>query len=232
MSNFSFYTAIASVDREPNYLEISTDSLEKQQIPYDISQGSLSANNLFGINQSKHRIIFAPETREQGYAQKDVRYKAQTNYINALTMDNGCGKPETFRMVLEDDVIVCKNFFSRLNVYLQTIVSKIGTEKIILSLYNPFPVDTDMQFLLEYDVKMFYGFQAMIYSNDMCHAFADYLRKNLCVHAHDLLIKNFCLENGIVIYSVSLSLFQHIGEVSTGLGLQHKSPNFIDDRII
>ena len=231
MSNFSLYTTIVAVDRQPNYLEKTCETLEQQGIPYDISQGSLSVNNLFGINQSKHRVVFAPETNEENYNEKDVRYRAQTNYINALTMDNGCGSPETFRMVLEDDVVVCKDFFKHINEYLKAIVTGIGRDKIILSLYNPFHINTNEQCLLQMDVNLFWGLQAMIYSHDVCKGFAEYIREHICSEPHDFLIRDYCKKNNIAIYWVSLSLFQHIGETSTGLGTYHKTPNFVDDKI-
>lgn len=45
MSNNSFYTVIVSCDRQQsNYLELSSDALDKQ--------GSSSVNNIFGLNQN------------------------------------------------------------------------------------------------------------------------------------------------------------------------------------
>jgi hypothetical protein len=143
-------------------------------------------------------------------------------------MDSGDAR-EDYRMVLEDDVKPCKNLISHLSEYIQFISTNIGIKGVVVSLYNPFTHPVRNNNLLQVTVGAFYGTQAMLYSEDIRIGFAEYIRKNICKEPYDMLLKSYCIENRIPIYWVSLSLFQHMGIDSTGLGNYYKTGNFIDD---
>jgi hypothetical protein len=225
----SVYTVILTVDRNPNYLHITRQGLDAQNITYDISQGSLSLNNLAGVDRYKHRVVQVPESAEEGYADKGVRYKSQTNYINALTMPNARSSAEDYRLVLEDDIAICSNFLRHLNTYLRAVKARHGNKNTVLSLYTPYkPLNMNIELRFG-NASQFYGTQAMIYSDDVRVRFADYIRKNLAAKPYDLLLGDFCNENRIEICWASMSLVQHIGKVTTGLGHHHQTPNFMDD---
>ncbi len=127
--DFKVYTVIISVDRNPNYLHETMESLDAQNIKYDISQGSLSTNNITGVDESKHKIVFAPESVDADYAAQGLRYKVQTNYINALTMAGNPAGGEDYRILFEDDIIISRNFLWSLKCLSEISSPEIGRQQ-------------------------------------------------------------------------------------------------------
>jgi hypothetical protein len=78
---------------------------------------------------------------------------------------------------------------------------------------------------------MFYGTQAMLYDIETARGFGEYLAQNIGREPYDLALKTYIKEVDpeVVLYASKLSLVQHIGDVSTGLGNGHKCFNFVDD---
>lgn len=178
-----------------------------------------------------------PELVEPDFANnKDVRTKATLNYINALTvgLSEEGGSYVNYRLVLEDDVIACANLRKFLEIYLGGINKPDAKAWAIsppLNLYSALIENADAEFgIYLTDLKYFFGTQAILYQERFAFLLADYMKKNIGKEPYDFLLRNFCQQPGYDIATIpttSHSLFQHIGNVTTGLGFNHEAKNFL-----
>lgn len=234
MINEQVGVVIYTVNREENYLEKTFNHLIKAGASkFIICQGSSSyneQNNLSFLDKLKgiDGVTHYPNWHESNSV---IRYNAQKNYINALTVPtskvNEVGKK--YRLILEDDVQASVNTKLALEVYLNKVKAVEGDKPFILTLYTPYINNVPKMEVYKMDVNAFYGLQACLFSESICEDFAKYIEDNLCKEPHDFLIKDFCKINNIPLYAVSHSLFQHIGVKTTGLGHHHTASNFLDD---
>jgi len=219
-------TIIYTCDRSVNYLEKTLLYLSLgggKQVT--ICQGSPTSKNLecvgsIPINTLSILIDWSP------YQGKSVRFLAQRNFISALTVNK---KKEKYRLILEDDVQAAPNYFVYLKKYLEIVESKEKGVPFILTLYSPYIPLRDYFSVERINIDGFYGLQACLFSESICKDFAEFIAERIESEPHDFLIKHFCKSRGINIWAVSHSLFQHIGEVTTGLGHHHQVGNFLGD---
>jgi hypothetical protein len=213
---------IVTCDRTPNYLRDTVIHLQSQRIDYIISHGSLSTNNL--IQAGIKELSLLENVFDKDFEKYTTRKKATLNYINSLKLASSTKED---CVILEDDVLICNNFKENLD----KIKKQIKEDKYILAIY--FPYQTNIRELkpIDYKIDDFYGLQGMYYTNNITKLFADFLSKRIGIHPHDFLLKDFCKENNIKLYGTTLSLVQHIGKVSTGLGHHHTVGNFLNDYI-
>jgi hypothetical protein len=205
---------ILTCDRQPSYLADTVATIpEEYNIQY-IAQGQIiqpRAGDLVPVDKK--------------YKQDSTRHRdSQYNYARALfnTKDG---------LIIEDDVKLCKNF----NWELEQRLAEIPTERYVLALYSCYNWEGYSQYdkIAEYPVDMFYGTQAMVFDLETAREFGAYLLENIGKEPYDLALKTFIktVNPEVVLYVSKMSLVQHIGDVSTGLGHQHQTFNFIDDLI-
>lgn len=203
---------ILTCDRTPSYLADTVFTIpEDYHIQY-VSQGQIvqpRAGDLVPVDKK--------------YKQDPTRHRdSQYNYSVALrqTVDG---------LIIEDDVRLCRKF----SQYLEKVKSDIPTPRYALALYSCYQwtqIPNGLT-IAKYPIDMFYGTQAMLYDIETARGFGEYLAQNIGKEPYDLALKTYIkeIDPEVILYASKLSLVQHIGDVSTGLGNNHKAFNFADD---
>jgi hypothetical protein len=205
---------ILTCDRQPSYLADTVATIPEEYAIQYISQGA--------ILPPRSGVVVEVDKR---YQSDPTRHRdSQFNYANALlhTVDG---------LIIEDDVKLCKNF----NWELEQRLAEIPTKRYVIALYSCYNWNLYFKYneIAEYPVDMFYGTQAMVFDTETAKEFGTYLLDNIGREPYDLALKTFIktVNPEVGLYASKLSLVQHIGDVSTGLGHQHQTFNFIDDLI-
>lgn len=203
---------ILTCDRQPSYLADTVATIPENYAIQYISQGQIvqpRAGDLVPVDKK--------------YKQDHTRHRdSQYNYATALfnTKDG---------LIIEDDVKLSRYF----DTALDKIINDIPTERYALALYSCYNWTQYSKYetIAEYPIDMFYGTQAMLYDIETAREFGAYLLENIGREPYDLALKTFIktVNPEVVLYASKLSLVQHIGDVSTGLGNGHQCFNFIDD---
>lgn len=219
---------IYTCDRTQNYLKDTVGYLRNSKIEkLIISQGSSTYDN---IKEIPKKLPFDIEISEIDYEliqDSNVRVKAQVNYMNALTVKAECD----YRLILEDDVRSCHDLESYLNLCIEKVKEIEGDKPFFLTLYSPYTnrlKDFGTRVVSKVNLDNFFGLQACLVSESICQDFAKFIQDFNYKEPHDFIIKHFCKERGINIWCSNLSLFQHIGVKTTGLGHHHTVKNFVD----
>lgn len=205
---------ILTCDRTPSYLADTVFTIpEDYHIQY-VSQGQIvqpRAGDLVPVDKK--------------YKQDETRHRdSQYNYSVALrqTVDG---------LIIEDDVKLCRNF----GIELEQRLAEIPTERYAFALYSCYNWGgySDYNKIAKYPIDMFYGTQAMVFDLQTAKEFGTYLLNNIGREPYDLALKTYIKEVDpeVVLYASKLSLVQHIGDVSTGLGNGHQCFNFIDETL-
>ena len=205
---------ILTCDRQPSYLSDTVATIpEDYHIQY-VSQGQIvqpRAGDLVPVDKK--------------YKQDPTRHRdSQYNYSVALrqTVDG---------LIIEDDVQLCRNF----GIELEQKLAEIPTKRYAFALYSCYNWEgySDYNKIAKYPVDMFYGTQAMVFDLQTAKEFGAYLLDNIGREPYDLALKTYIKEVDpeVVLYASKLSLVQHIGDISTGLGSGHQCFNFIDETL-
>jgi hypothetical protein len=124
--------------------------------------------------------------------------------------------------VLEDDVLPARNWEKRLHEAVNQIESEHGDD-YILALYTPYdklPEPLSGRCYTRYPAYAFFGTQAMYYPDPSRRAFAEYLKdygvETFRTH-YDLLLSEYLRFTGIPLFVTTPCLFEHVGDIGTGL---------------
>jgi len=203
---------ILTCDRQPSYLSDTVATIPEDYTIQYVSQGQIiqpRAGDLVPVDKK--------------YKQDETRHRdSQYNYSVALrqTVDG---------LIIEDDVKLSRKF----DQYLDKVKSDIPTPRYAVALYSCYQwtqINNNLV-VAEYPIDMFYGTQAMLYDIETARGFSEYLAQNIGKEPYDLALKTYIkeIDPEVVLYASKLSLVQHIGDISTGLGNGHTAYNFIDD---
>ncbi|MGA1046395.1 MAG: hypothetical protein ACO3UU_00110 [Minisyncoccia bacterium] len=203
---------ILTCDRQPSYLADTVATIPEDYAIQYVAQGQIvqpRAGNLIPVDKK--------------YKQDETRHRdSQYNYARALlTTKDG--------LIIEDDVKLSRYFDKALN----EVIRNIPTARYAVALYSCYnwTQDNFNEVIAKYPINMFYGTQAMLYDIETAREFGAYLLENIGREPYDLALKTFIktVNPEVVLYASKLSLVQHIGDVSTGLGNGHQCFNFLDD---
>jgi len=203
---------ILTCDRQPSYLADTVATIPEDYAIQYVAQGQIvqpRAGNLIPVDKK--------------YKQDETRHRdSQYNYARALlTTKDG--------LIIEDDVKLSRYFDKALN----EVIRNIPTARYAVALYSCYnwTQDNFNEVIAKYPINMFYGTQAMLYDIETAREFGAYLLENIGREPYDLALKTFIktVNPEVVLYASKLSLVQHIGDISTGLGNGHQCFNFVDD---
>jgi hypothetical protein len=205
---------ILTCDRQPSYLSDTVATIPQDYDIQYVSQGQIvlpRAGDLIPVDKK--------------YKQDPTRHRdSQYNYSVALRQTVG-------GLIIEDDVKLCRNF----GIELEQRLAEIPTERYAFALYSCYNWEgySDYNKIAKYPVDMFYGTQAMVFDIETAKEFGAYLLDNIGREPYDLALKTFIktINPEVVLYVSKMSLVQHIGDISTGLGSGHQCFNFIDETL-
>ena len=168
---------------------------------------------------------------------KDLRVhrRAAWNYWRCLE----AGRADPLKgglLLLEDDVILAKQWQTRLAQTVLALESRLGS-MFILALYAPHKLDLSWEasapLFVPYPGNMFFGLQAIYYPEPVRSQFSWFLKKfgvDRFNAPDDLLLGDFVQERNLPLLACNPNLAQHIGLESTGLGPFHRTQYFLDDQ--
>jgi hypothetical protein len=223
---------ILTCDRQPSYLADTVATIPEWYAIQYVAQtspgikvdcprvrGKWEVKTEKGVVPMKDEVI----NTNKLYIEDETRHRdSQYNYAIALlnTKDG---------LIIEDDVKLCRNF----DIELEQRLAEIPTKRYAFALYSCYNWGgySDYDKIAKYPIDMFYGTQAMVFDLQTAKEFGTYLLNNIGKEPYDLALKTYIKEVDpeVVLYASKLSLVQHIGDVSTGLGSGHKTGHFIDE---
>ena len=180
------------------------------------------------------RIHTATDTEWKVFESFSVRHRASWNYWRCLTYGGISDRTRADGViVLEDDVVAAPGWFEATAGVCQGIEDQYGG-MFVLALYTSFTglsrCASGESSFADYPPSKFFGTQAMYFPAGVGSVFCDYLASegvvNFRMH-YDLLLAEFLLRTGIPLFATRPCLFEHIGEVGTGLApFFHRAGSF------
>lgn len=226
---------ITTVWREESYLEATLDSLSAEypihaENPVSLVVGSPRTEHLVHHSLRPGITIVEMGTHAWSWIKNNgVRHRATWNYHRCLTQ---CIPGQRGSLVLEDDVKFARGWRLRLDMTIATLENHYGP-KFVLTIYDPWNcTPRGSSLYAEYTRNNFTGTQGVYYPSEIRQDFAKYLRKNGVItnkDHYDFLLRDYLVEKDVPLFATSPSLIQHMGRNTTGLGVWHEAPGFIED---
>lgn len=226
---------ISTVWREENYLESTLNSLSSEypissDQPVSLVVGSPVTTHVNRyLPHPKIRIIEMGPNAWAWIKDNRLRHRATWNYHRCLTQ---CTGGERGTLILEDDVRFAYGWRLRLDRTLAALESRFGSE-FVLTIYdaqNCTPEESSLY--ADYQRESFFGTQGVYYPAKVRQSFAKYLRMNGVIankNHYDYLLRDYLIQEDIPLFATSPSLIQHMGRNTTGLGVWHEAPGFVED---
>lgn len=158
-----------------------------------------------------------------------LRHRATWNYHRCLTQYAG---GERGTLILEDDVKFACGWRLRLDITIAALESRYGSE-FVLTIYDPYKCAPGESCLYtEYPRERFTGTQGVYYPAGVRQDFAKYLRTTGVIankNHYDYLLRDYLLQEDLPLFATTPSLIQHMGRNTTGLGVWHQAPGFVEN---
>ncbi len=204
--------SIMSCKRTPSFLEDTVKSIPDNLNIEIFYQGDVNEISFDNINIKQVDYI------EDAHR---VHHNSQYNYASTL-MNSKDG------FIVEDDIEFSVNFSSHM-ADLNNLLDNMQC-KYALAIYSCYNWSKKGASLVDYPVEAFYGTQGMIYDIETARSFGNFLMGRIGVEPYDFALKTYIQEvdPDVRLLATGSSLIQHRGDLSTGLGVFHKAPNFVD----
>ena len=226
---------MTTVWREENYLESTLNSLSSEY-PF---HGSRPVSLVVGSPQTAYLAPYRAQTGivivEMGantwvwIKNNSLHHKATWNYHRCLTQ---CAGGERGTLILEDDVRFACGWRARLDETVAVLERRFGSG-FVLTIYDPHDRQPKESCLYaEYPREKFTGTQGVYYPAEMRQGFAKYLKVKGVIgnkDHYDYLLRDYLIQEDIPLFATSPSLIQHMGRNTTGLGVWHQAPGFMED---
>ncbi len=225
---------IMAVHRPENYLVktmnslVSADSHWRSFKEIGIAVDGITVDWMPNILNPQQATIVPLNDKEQvrvnGYK---LHRRACHNYYRSLQLLH------SYRglIICEDDVIFRDGWIDKLCQSLNEMQTR-KVDRFVLSLYSPHDHRNGSlrrgDYYSSYVANSFYGTQCVFYSSSEIHDVSRLIWEKGVESPdapYDLLLKRYC-ERKQNLYTTRVSLVQHIGQKSTGLGGGHRSPTF------
>ncbi len=232
-----FKIVISTTHREPCFLHQTLASLfmagsgVQGIAPVHLMVGSLE--DAYLENYAHHGAVQAHllgKREWQRIATASVHRRCCYNYARCLALPPGESRG---LLICEDDIVFQEGFFETLTATIAEIELARGAVPFVLALYACYdfrsqPAHPGGLLYAAYEARGFYGTQCVYYSRPLLPDLAALMFREgfeLATAPSDLLVKQYCLDKEIL-FATRVSLVQHIGKTTTGLGKFHASSTF------
>lgn len=226
---------ISTVWREEGYLDATLTSLSSEYSirsdqPLFLVVGSPETAHLASYRSCPGVIVVEIGPNAWAWIKNNkLRHRATWNYHRCLTQ---CDGGERGTLILEDDVKFACGWRLRLDMTIAALESRFGSDFVltIYDLHNWQPKESCLY--AEYPRERFTGTQGVYYPATMRQGFAKYLKVKGVIgnkNHYDYLLRDYLTQEDIPLLATSPSLIQHMGRNTTGLGVWHQAPGFIED---
>lgn len=226
---------ITTVWREENYLKNTLRSLSREY-PFDQQQSVTlmvgSPETAFLTPFYSQPGITIVEMGPNAWAwikNNNLQHRATWNYHRCL-MQSAIEKRGT--LILEDDIRFACGWRTRLDKTIAALEDRFGS-RFVLTVYDAYGWQPkENGFYAEYPREQFTGTQAVYYPAPLRQEFAKYLKVRGVIGnkgPYDYLLRDFLIQEDIPLFAAVPSLIQHMGRNTTGLGVWHQAPNFLEN---
>ncbi len=225
--------AIMTVARPNNYIQDLIAAL-RQDLPLRLVVGSPDYEYLERYrNDPFKEIIEVPDKGWKHFHNRRLQHRACWNYWRCLWL--GPKTPDADGLVIfEDDVMPAIGWEER---FYETIdqIEAVCEGRYVLALYSPRRLSrtpNSRTYFVRYPTQRFYGTQAIYFPEAVREEFMRFMRVfgvNTMKHPYDILLRWYLVNGYIPLFAAKPCLFQHVGEISTGLGKFHKTRQFQRD---
>ena len=233
----SIAIAILTIDREPQYVHATIESLQKacrglSRMPIvHVVVGCADSTYLDRYkSDASISIRELPPDLAALNGKFSIYRRFCLNYWRCLgiSLDGKSGI-----CICEDDVVFRDGFLPKLCDTIRQMIEEAALSNHVLAAYAAYDFETNPSLYrrtlyCSYYAPSFYGTQCMYYSKGVVPALRQYLYdRGIRTEGPpgDMIIKEFCIEHNNL-YACTRSLVQHVGARSTGLGHHHQSPTF------
>ncbi len=226
---------ITTVSRPESYLESTLHSLSCEypfhpQHPVSLMVGSPETAYLAPYRSQPGITIVEMGPNAWAWIKNNsLRHRATWNYHRCLMQSSG---GERGTLVLEDDVRFACGWRRRLDTTIAALEDRFGS-RFVLTIYAPWKYrQKESHLYAEYPRENFTGTQGVYYPAKMRQEFAKYLKVKGVIgnkNHYDYLLRDFLIQEDIPLFATSPSLIQHMGRNTTGLGVWHEAPGFVED---
>lgn len=232
-----------------NKINLVVTTVSRPESYLDSTLQSLSCEYPFHPQQAVNLMVGSPETAyvtryrtqpgititEMGpttwawIKNNSLQHRATWNYHRCLMQSTG---GERGSLILEDDVRFACGWRARLEVTIAGLEEKFGM-RFVLAVYNGYgwqPQENRLYAI--YPREQFTGTQGVYYPAPMRQEFAKYLKVKGVIgnkNHYDYLLRDFLIQEDIPLFATVPSLIQHMGRNTTGLGVWHEAPGFLED---
>jgi len=222
-SKITFDVAISTVQRPKNYIHKLMSVLPKT-LPIRLIVGSPNYAYLERYGKSPNVEIIGVDLGQWNRLEKhSVHYRSSWNYWRCLAYGKGARIQNKGLLILEDDVLPAKGWEKRLRDTIEQLEAEYG-EQYVLSLYT-YLTGLHKQVMpgrlcVRFPAFTFNGTQAMYYPEPVRIGFSQYLESegvDVYRMPYDWLLSEYLRLTGIPLFVTSPCLYQHIGDVTTGL---------------
>ncbi len=226
---------ISTVWRKEGYLESTLNSLSSEypirnDQPVYLVVGSLVTTNLDCYHSNPGVVVVEMGPNVWAWIENNgLRQRATWNYYRCLTQ---CAGGERGTLILEDDIRFACGWRARLDKTISALEARFGSE-FVLTIYDPWDcTPCENHLYAEYPHEHFAGTQGVYYPAKVRQNFARYLKVRGVIgnkNHYDYLLRDYLIQENIPIFATAPSLIQHMGKNTTGLGIWHQAPGFVED---
>ena len=227
--------AVSTVWRKENYLDATLNSLSVEYPCRPEHPVSLVVGSPLTAHLTNYRSLSGIAIIEMGpytwawIKGNTLQHRATWNYHRCLTQ---CSLGERGSLVIEDDVKFARGWRMRLDRTLAALEDRFDS-RFVLTIYDPYKCKpTESCLYADYPRKIFSGTQGVYYPARIRQDFAKHLKMNGVVgntDHYDYILRRYLIEEDVPLFATVPSLIQHMGRNTTGLGLWHEAPGFLED---
>lgn len=218
---------VSTCDREKSYIHPMLATMLSDGIPHEAKINLIvsgSRSDYLGSYKHLRRMSVSEWDSESWSKISELprKFRASYNYIKCLSV---AGKPNC--LVFEDDVVFQNDWWRKFLRCVHDIESD-GHERYVFSLFTPWRLNSEKNYAKVARIN-WAGTQAMYYPSSVLGPMREYLSSltsQVCrqeepsspthLHAYDMIIKEWCILEGVPIFTCTESLVQHVGEVTAG----------------
>jgi hypothetical protein len=208
----------------------------RKDLPIRMVVGSPSYGYLERYRQNPNIEIIGIEPYEwERFGKYPVIHRALWNYWRCLVYGVRHGSRKGL-IILEDDVIPAKGWEERTARTIEEIESEYGDEYVLAlhTWFTELAKPAGGRYYKPYPAGSFGGTQAMYYPEPIRIAFAEYLKREGVESfrtAYDYMLREYLILTGTPCFATTPCLFQHIGEVSTGLSMAFARAGYFEKKL-
>lgn len=236
---------IFTFNRTPNYYDWTIRQMVQKQPDFD---GKIHIY-ISQLKQDGSDFVDAPlldlgfKNYTKTFFTKHEKQKSSGALIHTLVIQNQkflrdfLNSNCDYAIGFEDDLVISHNYLLYNDLMVRKVFERYQTKKVLISPYSSWKTDKGFGLEIQEMPKNFHGTQMIVYSRDLAKDILEYMDTRYWQEHHflpyDIMLNNYIqnIDLSIPFVSYHYSPVQHNGNISSGLGGGHTTPNFDENMI-